>query len=233
LIKPLYYQYQSDSKAVAIGDQFMWGDAFMIAPVVEKGQKSKAVYLPEGNWYDYNTYQFYTGKQSIIFNTEDFKYPVLIKAGSFIPQYLNRVKNTGDQKAGEISVLYVPSENASNYQLYLDDGISKNSISSKQFELISFSTKGKAVSSLEISIASNGGTYVGKPAKQKMNFLIPAIDQIPKKITINGQAISLLDATETKGISTSDQAIWNLGKQHQLLLPLSFSGKPIKISINW
>ena len=106
LIKPLYYQYQNDENAIATSDQFMWGDAFMIAPVVEKAQKTKSVYLPEGNWYDYNLHQFYAGKQTVNFNTEDYKYPVLVKAGSFIPQYPNRVKNTIEQKVGTMSVLY-------------------------------------------------------------------------------------------------------------------------------
>jgi oligosaccharide 4-alpha-D-glucosyltransferase len=233
LIKPLYFQYQSDEKAVAIVDQFMWGDAFMIAPVVVKGQKSKTVYLPEGNWYDYNTHVFFTGKQTIDFNTDDFKYPVLVKAGSFIPQYPNRVKNTVELKTGIISVLYIPSERASNYQLYLDDGLSKNAISDKQYELIDFKTKGRTAHSLEITLTSNGGNYAGKPTQEKISFQIPGIEQKPKKITINNQSVMIFDATETHGISTGVQAIWNLGKQHEILLPLSFSGKPIKISIIW
>lgn len=233
LIKPLYYQYQNDEKAVATTDQFMWGDAFMIAPVVEKSQKTKLVYLPEGNWYDFNQHQFYTGKQAVNFNTDDYKYPVLVKAGSFVPQYPNRVKNTVEQKAGVISVLYVPSESASSYQLYLDDGVSKNAINAHQYELINFRSNGRTANSLEFSITSNGGNYTGKPVQEKISLQIPGIAKIPKKITINNQIVTVLDATETRGISTGEQAIWNLGNQHELLLPLSFSGKDLKISINW
>ncbi|MEI7758066.1 MAG: TIM-barrel domain-containing protein [Bacteroidota bacterium] len=233
LIKPLYYQYQNDSSAVKIGDQFMWGDAFMIAPVIVKGQKFKEVYLPEGKWYDFNTHQFYAGKQIINFSTEDFMYPVLVKAGSFIPQYSYRVKNTVEQKDGIISVLYVPSENASSYQLYLDDGVSKNAISSHQYELIDFKTKGRTARSLEITIASNGGKYLGKPSKEKIGFQIPGVDQKPLNITINDQSVTILDATDTRGISTGEQAIWNLGKQHELLLPVGFNGKTTKIIIKW
>lgn len=233
LIKPLYYQYQNDERAVATTDQFMWGDAFMIAPVVEKAQKTKSVYLPEGNWYDFNQHQFYTGKQNVNFNTEDFKYPVLVKAGSFVPQYPNLVKNTVEQKAGVLTVLYVPSEAASSYQLYLDDGVSKNAISAHQYELINFSTKGRSVGLLEITINTNGGNYPGKPVQEKISLQIPGISRLPKKILINDQSVAILDATETRGISTGEQAIWNLGRQQELLLPLRFSGKPTRISIYW
>ena len=82
-------------------------------------------------------------------------------------------------------------------------------------------------------INSNGGNYSGKMAQRKINFQIPGIEQMPKKITINKQSLSILDASETRGISAGEQAIWNLGKQHQLLLPVGFSSKPIQILINW
>lgn len=233
LIRPLYYNYQMDEKAAAIGDQFMWGDAFMIAPVIEKGQKSKTIYLPEGNWYDFNEHKFYEGKKNLEFNTDDYQYPVLVKAGSFIPQYIGKVKSTIDQNSSNISILYVPSEKPSSYQLYQDDGTSKNAISSHQFELINFSSKGLNDEGLELTIQSNAGNYFGKPVMQRFNFQIPGINHLPKKLFINGKPIEILDATETKGISTSAQAIWNLGKQHQLLLPVSFSGKPVQISMYW
>jgi hypothetical protein len=79
-------------------------------------------------------------------------------------------------------------------------------------------------------ISSNGGKYIGKPLQEKMNFQIPGIEQKPQKITVNNQTVTIIDATDARGISMGEQAIWNLGKQHELLLPVIFSGKPIKIS---
>jgi alpha-glucosidase (family GH31 glycosyl hydrolase) len=229
----LYYQFPNDKKAISIGDQFMWGDAFMVAPVLQKEQKTKEVYLPEGRWFDFNEHQFYTGLQTITFNTDKFKYPVLVKAGSFIPQYINKVQNTQELSESNITVLYIPTDMASAYQLYLDDGISKNAIVKKEYELISFSTKGKTASSLNFSITSDGGIFKGKPKKEKITLQIPGIAHMPKKIKINGKKITLINGIESKVQTKADQAVWNFEKQHLLSLPVIFTGKPVRILINW
>ena len=40
---------------VKTAGQFLWGRDLLIAPVYEKGAKSRKVYLPEGAWYDWWT----------------------------------------------------------------------------------------------------------------------------------------------------------------------------------
>ncbi|HHH8708704.1 TPA: glycoside hydrolase family 31 protein, partial [Listeria monocytogenes] len=34
-------------------DQYLFGEAMLIAPVIEDGVRSREVYLPEGTWYDF------------------------------------------------------------------------------------------------------------------------------------------------------------------------------------
>lgn len=233
LIKPLYYQYPNDTIAIKMGDEFLWGDAFLIAPVVEKGQQTKHVYLPAGNWYDYYANTFYKGSQTIRYNTSNYQYPVFVKAGSFVPEYPLKTKNVTEQKTGTLNVLYIKSEKESIYQLYLDDGISKNSINSKKFELIEFSTKGLNNSGITFSVHSNGGVYEGKLIKTRITITVPAMTIFPKQILINNHLISILDATEIRGVSMGDQAIWNLGKQQKLTIPFDFTGKLIQLQINW
>jgi oligosaccharide 4-alpha-D-glucosyltransferase len=233
LIKPLYYQYPNDTIAIKMGDEFLWGDAFLIAPVVEKGQQTKNVYLPAGNWYDYFANTFYKGSQTIRYNTSNYQYPVFVKAGSFVPEYPLKTKNVIEQKTGNLNVLYIKSEKESIYQLYLDDGISKNAINSKKFELIDFSTKGLSNSGITFSVHSNGGVYEGKLIKTRITITVPAMTIFPKQILINNHPISILDATEIRGVSMGDQAIWNLGKQQKLIIPFDFTGKPIQLQINW
>lgn len=233
LIQPLYYQFPDDTIAVKTGDQFMWGDAIMVAPVLEKNQKSRPVYLPEGNWYEFTTHQFFTGKKFVTVSTDDYQFPVLIKAGSFITQYPDKAANTTDQSRGNLSLLYIPSDRPGKYQLYLDDGVSKNAISAKQYELMEYSSTGMGNASLDIAIRSNGGTYPGKTAKTRISLTIPTIDKLPKKVSINGMAITVIDASDTRGISMGGQAVWNLAKQNQLLVPVDFTGKPVRIHIAW
>ncbi len=47
-------QWQSDSNVYNIDDEYMFGDAFLVAPILDDSF-SREVYLPEGNWKDLNT----------------------------------------------------------------------------------------------------------------------------------------------------------------------------------
>ncbi|MBL0359045.1 MAG: hypothetical protein IPP72_20250 [Chitinophagaceae bacterium] len=53
LVAPLYYYYPKDMVAVNVGDEFMWGENILVAPVLEKGATERKIYLPEGKWYDF------------------------------------------------------------------------------------------------------------------------------------------------------------------------------------
>jgi alpha-glucosidase (family GH31 glycosyl hydrolase) len=229
LIKPLYYAYPDDAIAVNIGDEFLWGDAFLVAPVLEKGMTKRDVYLPKGNWYALASNQRFEGNTTISQDLSNFAFPVFVKAGSFIPMNKGLQANTTETKKTVFEIQYYPSEQPSQYQLYFDDGVSKNAIAVKQFELINFNSKGMNQQNGEISIHTNGGQYPGKPSQLAFQLVIPHVKKLPTAIQINGQSISLLDASNTLGISTGEQAIWNLGNKPELRIPLVLSGKDLNL----
>jgi hypothetical protein len=113
----------------------------------------------------------------------------------------------------------------------LDDGVSKNAIAAKQFELFDFSSKGMNQQNLEMRIHSNGGHYPGQSTQLIFQLVIPNIHKMPTAIQINGQTMNLLDASNTLGISTGEQAIWNLGKKQELRIPLVLAGKDLKLKL--
>jgi oligosaccharide 4-alpha-D-glucosyltransferase len=51
LIRPLFYYSLSDTNLLHAQDEFMWGDAFLVAPVLQPGATERMVYLPAGEWY--------------------------------------------------------------------------------------------------------------------------------------------------------------------------------------
>src|SRR6187200_3089164 len=65
MIRAMWLHYPDDPKAVATGDQYLWGRDLLVAPVVEKGAKSRRVYLPEGTWFDWWTGKKLEGKKWI------------------------------------------------------------------------------------------------------------------------------------------------------------------------
>ena len=232
LIKPLYYQFPNDTKASNIGDEFMWGDALLIAPVLEKGQKFRNVYLPKGEWYERNLSKPYRGDTTLSYALKMDQIPVFVKAGSFIPEYgITAVKNTMGIMNKVLNVSFYPYTEPSNYQMYLDDGISKKSIETKAYELIDFKSSGFNGKELAITIESNNGVYQGKPNHYLLELKLMNMVNRPKKVTVNGVEREILGEKE-KDVKIN-QALWNIAKWQELMLNVNYTGEPIKILINW
>lgn len=52
VIRPMWWVAPTDPEALVIDSQFMLGDHYLVAPVLEEGQKQKEVYLPAGQWQE-------------------------------------------------------------------------------------------------------------------------------------------------------------------------------------
>ena len=80
MMRPLAYDWCDDELSLACDDEFMLGDALLVAPLLEENASSRRVYLPEGNWADFFTGEKYTGKKTIIPECK-WRIPVFIREG--------------------------------------------------------------------------------------------------------------------------------------------------------
>ena len=52
-MRPLLFDFPDDGECTDIGDQFMFGDKMLVAPILEEGARTRRVYLPRGDsWTD-------------------------------------------------------------------------------------------------------------------------------------------------------------------------------------
>ena len=49
-MRPMFFDYPDDKICYTLGEQYMFGDDILFAPIVNRGQTNKKVYLPEGEW---------------------------------------------------------------------------------------------------------------------------------------------------------------------------------------
>jgi len=82
--RALVMDYPDDEKTFNIADEYMMCKSILAAPLTEK-ETERQVYLPAGNWYDYNTNQKYTGGHSYTIRTSFTQVPIFIKEGSILP----------------------------------------------------------------------------------------------------------------------------------------------------
>jgi len=119
-MRALFMDFGEDPQTTGITDEYMYGPAFLVAPVVEQGQTTRRVYLPAGTkWYDYWTHKRYTGGQTIVANAAIDTLPLFVRAGSIVP--LGSEIESTQQKQTVNKLLIFPGADVS-FTLYDDDG---------------------------------------------------------------------------------------------------------------
>ena len=121
-MRALWMDFPGDPKVANIGNEYMFGPDFLVAPVTRQGQTRKQVYLPAGaDWYDYWTNTRETGGRTITVDAPIDRIPVFVRAGSILPLGAV-VPSTATPQAIERIKVY-PGRDA-DFDLYDDDGVS-------------------------------------------------------------------------------------------------------------
>jgi alpha-glucosidase (family GH31 glycosyl hydrolase) len=124
VMRALWLHYPDDPRAVACGDEYLFGKNLLVAPVVEKGAATRQVYLPNGSWYDFWTNELIKGGREISREVDLEIIPLYVRAGSILP--LGPVKQyTTEAVEQPLCILIYPGADSS-FLLYEDDGISFN-----------------------------------------------------------------------------------------------------------
>jgi alpha-D-xyloside xylohydrolase len=119
-MRALFMDFPNDPKVADMGDEYMFGPAFLVAPVTDQGVTSRKVYLPVGaDWYDFWTEKKYTGGQTIDVAAPIDQIPLFVRAGSILPIGV-QVPSTATRQSLE-SIRIYPGRNTS-FSLYDDDG---------------------------------------------------------------------------------------------------------------
>jgi alpha-glucosidase/alpha-D-xyloside xylohydrolase len=121
-MRALFMDFPDDPNAADIPDEYMFGPAFLVAPVVEQGATSRQVYLPAGcDWYNYWTNERLEGGRTITAAAPIDTIPLFVRAGSIIP--LGAPVLSAQQQQAIASVRVYPGADA-DFSLFSDDGVS-------------------------------------------------------------------------------------------------------------
>lgn len=187
MMRPLLMDFQHDQTATGIYDQYMFGPAMMICPVLEAGVQSREVYLPENtHWYDFWTNERFKGGKYIKRDTPLETIPILIKAGSILPTG-KVMQYTGQEKADHLTLNVYTGESGS-YSLYEDEGDNFN-YEKGAYSLIPMIWNEE---SQTLTIAARSGGFKGMLKNRA--FTIRFIDgesQTTHKVIYKGEPISV------------------------------------------
>lgn len=231
ITRGLFMEYPNDTEAAKIDNQFIFGEELLVAPVLKKGERVKRVYLPDGEWIDFNDKKTeYLGGQTVAYKAPLNTIPIFVKKASIIPmmpvmQYIHEKKdypvffhifpNYEDEKTS--FTLY---EDEGENQDYLKDIFSKTNITC---------TTKAAGYDIEITPEDKGFRQ-----SDRRNFVLSILtEQKPKSVLVNGKEITFLavDALDIEKDTTKIQWSWD-EKGSKLLIKIPDNRTKININVN-
>lgn len=120
LMRPLVLNYPHDARVWELGDQYLWGDDLLVAPVTRDGARAWSAYLPIGGWFDFWTQERFEGGQGVQVDAPLDRLPLFVREGAIVPMG-PVVQYADEQPLDEVTLLIYPGE-SSRFELYEDDG---------------------------------------------------------------------------------------------------------------
>lgn len=82
IMRPMFYDFYEDEICYTLEDQYMFGEDILFAPIMNRGQVERTVYLPDGEWKSVIDKRVYHGKQTINVHAKLNQYIAFVKDGS-------------------------------------------------------------------------------------------------------------------------------------------------------
>lgn len=188
LMRPLFFLETDNSSLLTYDSCYMWGDAFLVAPVKKPGEIYQEVYLPKDyNWTDFFTNQVYKGGRFLKYPLTMNNIPVFVKSGSFVPMTPG-LKNTSAYTITDFEMHYYADIDGSNneYTLYHDDGITPSAAERGLSQSVIFKATEEKEGLLEISMEKVTDNEAYSKEKDKVKFCVHNLEMRPASVTING-----------------------------------------------
>lgn len=217
-MRPLFFEEPENYKMYAISNTYLWGDSFLVSPILRPGVTTKEVIFPStNNWFD-----FYTGEKHSKGTVASVKVvedhiPVFVRGGAFIPM-ARPMQTTANYDASTLDVYFYYDEQAkkSNSVIYNDDGKTPNAFEKGMFEMV------KMESALDMdAITIKMAKEVGENATSEIKLIDLHIENLKKEVKF----------VWVNGIKYTGKNYMHLGK---LNIPVRFdqSETIIKIEFN-
>ena len=214
LMRALLLEYPDDNETFNMEGEFLLGKEILVAPVVEKEASSKKVYLPQGEWIDFNDGKtVYSGKQWITYPVSLNTIPMFVKRGSIIPQ-MPVQQYIGEKKNAPIWFTVYPAAEGrtANFTMYEDDGETND-----YKKDIFIKTEIKCVSTKEswnLSLQKTNKNSTNKSVSRNFGIKI-LLEQSPKTILLNSEKLKKTSAEklEKSEFVVSKKASWSWDKE--------------------
>ena len=186
IMRPLVMDFLGDKKVENIGDTYMFGPAFLVAPVYEYGARKRDVYFPESaGWYDFYSNEFYAAGVEKTVDAPYGRMPLYVRAGSIVP--CGPEIQWTDQKQADVIYLYVYQGADASFTLYEDENVNYN-YEKGAYSKIAFSYDDRM---MLLSIEEREGEFPGMLEERTFNIIPVSKNGVGKIQTVKYNGLSM------------------------------------------
>jgi alpha-glucosidase (family GH31 glycosyl hydrolase) len=189
--RAMVLEYPNDpiARGNATSQQFMAGDAFLVAPVTSAGSTRDGIYLPAGTWTDYWTGKVYQGPGTFDgYNAPLDRLPLFVKGGAIVPKW--PAMNHHREKPKTPITFDVHPYGNSSFELYEDDGVTrkfKDGEYAKQKVTVNAPTSGSG--DVTVNLGASVGSYNGKLNTRGYELAVH-VAGAPSKVTLGSTTLT-------------------------------------------
>lgn len=202
ITRPLFFEEPDNPEVAGMDDTYLWGPNLLVAPILEKGQKSRKIYLPKGNWFNFFTDEKIEGNRWIEKPVTLESIPVFARGGSFMPM-IEPIQNTEEYSSENLILHYYFDETVkqSGFTMYEDDGKTKDAYEKGLFELLGF--KANSLDDLLIFsfIREKHTDYSGMPKTRTIELVIHNVKNLPDMVSVDENEVKIIQGTTNQKLS--------------------------------
>ncbi|HET6549925.1 MAG TPA: TIM-barrel domain-containing protein, partial [Solirubrobacter sp.] len=122
ILRPLLFEHPDDPVTYTVDDEFLFGDALLVAPITRPGIEHRHVYLPAGTWVQWWTGERIDGPAHVLAHAPLGRPALYARANAAIPMWpvMQHTGETPDELT--LRVFAVPGAAAVTRELYEDAG---------------------------------------------------------------------------------------------------------------
>jgi alpha-glucosidase len=121
ILRPLFWAYPDDTATYSMDDEFLCGDALLVAPVTRPGVEYRHVYLPEGSWFHFWTGTRVDGPAHSLVHAPLGQPAIYVRANTAVPLW-PEMNYVGQHEADPLTFVVYPSQGNGSATSYEDAG---------------------------------------------------------------------------------------------------------------
>jgi alpha-glucosidase len=183
ILRPLLFDNPQDTSTYALDDEFLLGEAILVAPVTRPGIEHRHVYLPAGEWFHLWSGERFAGESHVLARAPLGEPAVYLRANTAVPLWPES-NHTGESK-DPLTLLIYPAEGSGESALYEDagDGYEHESGGYARRKVECRRSGG----TVTVSLSEREGGY--EPPRQNVRLELRGLEGPPEAVLLDGSEV--------------------------------------------